>query len=303
MAPRFSVLMPTHNRADVLDFAIRSVLWQSASDFELLIVGDGCTDNTAEIVAQHKDPRIRWFDLPKAPYFGYANRNVALREARGEYVAFAAHDDLLLPDHLATLASEAERTQAEWLYSRPVWVSSDGVVVPFMVNLHNNDELNIFLTQYNSLPASCVLHRRDCLDKYGYWPEHFPVAADWRLWIRMIEGGRRKKFAYCAVPSTLHFRAVWRSDRAIGSTLMAAALVLAEKDWWPPDLKLKIPDGVPEQAVFFKEIAERDYANRLRRATSNYVDRLALDYLSMSNSRPRRILKRLVRELRSRLRL
>ena len=297
MAPLFSVLMPTHNRADVLGYAIQSVLWQSAPDFELLIVGDGCTDNTAEVVAQHKDPRIRWFDLPKAPYFGYANRNIALREARGEYVAFAAHDDLLLPDHLALLAREAVRTQAEWLYSRPVWVASEGVVVPSMVNLHNTDELHLFLTHHNSIPASCVLHRRDCLDKYGYWPDQVAFAADWKLWIRMIEGGGRARFAYCPTPSALHFRAIWQSDRAMGSTIMAAALDHAESNWWPRDLRLPIPTNVPEQAVFFDEIAERDYTNRLRRATGDYLDRLALEYLSMSNSRAWQIAKR-VRALR-----
>jgi len=292
MAPLFSVLMPTHNRADVLGYAIQSVLWQSAPDFELLIVGDGCTDNTADVVARYKDPRIRWFDLPKAPYFGYANRNIALREARGEYVAFAAHDDLLLPDHLALLGGEAVRTQAEWLYSRPVWVASDGVVVPSMVNLHNTDELHSFLTHYNSIPASCVLHRRDCLDKYGYWPEQVAVAADWKLWIRMIEGGGRARFAYCPTPSTLHFRAIWQSDRAIGSTIMAAALGHAESSWWPRDLRLPIPTSVREQAVFFDEIAERDYTSRLRRATGDYLDRLSFDYLSMSNSRAWQIAKR-----------
>ena len=297
MAPLFSVLMPTHNRADVLGYAIQSVLWQSTPDFELLIVGDGCTDNTPEVVAQYKDPRIRWFDLPKAPYFGYANRNIALREARGEYVAFAADDDLLLPDHLALLAGEAARTQAEWLYSRPVWVTSDGVVVPSMVNLHNTDELHSFLTHYNSIPASCVLHRRDCLDKYGYWPEQVPAAADWKLWIRMIEGGGRARFSYCPTPSTLHFRAIWQSDRAMRSTIVAAALGHAESNWWPRDLRLPIPADVPEQAVFFDEIAERDYTNRLRRATGDYLDRLALDYLPMSNSRAWQIAKR-VRALR-----
>lgn len=298
MAPLFSVLMPTHNRADVLGYAIESVLRQSAPDFELLIVGDGCTDNTAEVVAQHNDPRIRWFDLPKAPYFGYANRNIVLREARGEYVAFAAHDDLWLPDHLALLGGEAERSQAEWLYSRPVWVSN-GVVVPSMVNLHNIDELHTFLTHHNSIPASCVLHRRDCLDKYGYWPEQVAVAADWKLWIRMIEGGGRTRFTYCPTPSTLHFRAIWQSDRAIGSTIMAAALGHAESNWWPRDLRLPIPTNVREQAVFFNEIAERDYTNRLRRATGEYLDRLALDYLSMSNSRAWQIAQR-VRALRHR---
>src|SRR4029079_6712935 len=113
-----------------------------------------------------------------------------------------------------------------------------------------------------------------------------------KLWIRMIEGGRCTRFAYCPTPSTLHFRAIWQSDRAIGSTIMAAALAYAESSWWPRDLRLSIPTNVPEQAVFFNEIAERDYTNRLRRATGDYLDRLAFDYLSMSNSRAWQIAKR-----------
>src|ERR1700688_5046943 len=149
MAPQYSVLLPTHNRSELLRFAILSVLGQTEGDFELLIVGDGCTDNSAAVVASFADPRIRWFDLPKAPHFGYANRNIALKEATGEYIAFVADDDLVFSDHLALLAATLDKSGAEWAYSRPLWVTTDGIVVPFSGNLLNPDELDIFLTEGN----------------------------------------------------------------------------------------------------------------------------------------------------------
>ena len=214
--PRVSILLPTHNRADVVGLAIQSVLDQTETDFELLVVADGCTDGTVALVAAIDDPRIRIFDLPKAPHFGYANRNIALRDARGEYVAFAAHDDLLFPDHLRLLIDRLEATGREWIYSRPLWVSTDGAIIPFATNLTIADELEYFLTVANTIPASCVVFRRACLDRYGYWPEQVPSAADWRHWIAIIEGGGRQNLAYLATPTCLHFSANWRQSRHSG---------------------------------------------------------------------------------------
>jgi hypothetical protein len=277
MAPRFSVLLPTHNRADVLPFAIKSVLAQTERDFELLIVGDGCTDSTAEVVSGFDDPRIRWFDLPKAPYFGYANRNVALKQARGEFVAYAAHDDLLFPDHLALLAERLEAAGADLVYSRPLMASPDGVVVPLAGNLHNADELETFLGSYNFIAMSCVVHRRAVLEESGYWPEDVAVGADWRLWQRIIERGARRNFTYHPVPTMLHFKAIWMEafDQTVG-----ALLGLAEAGWWPAALKVAVGSHSSEQAAMSALLDDpaSAWVDDVRRAVTLVVERLAWEH-------------------------
>jgi hypothetical protein len=278
--PRVSVLLPTHNRADVLGLAIQSVLDQTEADFELLVVADGCTDGTVALVAAIDDPRIRLYDLPKAPYFGYANRNIALRDARGEYVAFAAHDDLLFPDHLRLLIERLEATGREWIYSRPLWVSTDGAIIPFATNLTIADELEYFLTVANTIPASCVAFRRSCLERNGYWPEDVPSAADWRHWVAIIEGGGRQNHAYLATPTCLHFSANWRQSRYAGVEVMRTWLAIADgAAWWPGALRYPIPTGIPEQHVIAAAMRAGGtvWVDELRAAIDLVLDRVAWD--------------------------
>lgn len=281
MAPRFSILLPTRNRSELLALAISSVLAQTERDFELLVVGDGCTDNSGAVVAGFGDARIRWFDLPKAPGFGYANRNVALRQSTGEYIAFVADDDLVFPDHLQRLAATLEESGAEWAYSRALWVTTDGIVVPFAGNLLNADELETFLTAANHIPATCVAYRRRCLDAYGYWPEDVPRAGDWRYWIRIIEGGRRANLAYSPVPTSLHFNADWKTtaETQLGP-VTAAREIAASGAWWPASLRVQVAPGVAEQKVFFDLMGSHSYIDQLRGDVTRVVERLAWMRLS-----------------------
>jgi glycosyltransferase involved in cell wall biosynthesis len=277
--PRFSVLMPTHNRADVVAFAIRSVLDQTEADFELLIVGDGCTDNTAAVVASFADARIRWFDLPKAPNFGYANRNVALHEARGELIAYAAHDDLLLPDHLARLGTSMAARGSDWIYSRPLWVSTDGVIVPFAVNLELADERRFFLERANSIPMGCVVHRANCVERYGYWPEDVKEFGDWHYWRRIVASA---PLAYDPVPTMLHFTANWKRSRH-GHPIARALLNVADRsEWWPRSIKVAVNKGEPEQAVFSRLLSDRglEWSTQLRRDVDVVVNRMAWEMTS-----------------------
>lgn len=96
-APLISIVVPTYNRAHCIDEAIRSVLAQTAQDWELLIVDDGSTDNTADILAKYGD-KIRVIKQVNAG--PSAARNLGARSARGKFLAFLDSDDKWLPDKL-----------------------------------------------------------------------------------------------------------------------------------------------------------------------------------------------------------
>jgi glycosyltransferase involved in cell wall biosynthesis len=253
------------------------VLAQTFEDFELLVVGDGCTDRTAEVVRGFDDARLRWFDLPKAPDFGYANRNVALREAAGELVAFMAHDDLWLPDHLELLARRLDESGAEIAYSLPLWVIPRGMVAPLVFNLHHTDTLSRFVKrEQNGIPAGCVVHRRECLDRYGYWDASLPRWGDLDMWARIIEGGGRDNFTYLPEPTCLHFRANWRTGADAGPPGLQVWEALHALDGFMPDgLKVDVPDGVTEQEAFWGKIEEnpRGWTTELRAAAHAAVER------------------------------
>lgn len=274
-APLYSVLMPTHNRADVLGYAIRSVLAQTERNFELLVVADGCTDGTNDVVSAFDDDRIRFFDLPKAPFFGYANRSVALREARGRLIAIAAHDDLLLPDHLEKMASLLDADGAAWGYSRPAWVSTDGVIVPFGTNLTIADEMQAFMSRGNTIPASCIVHTRAVLEEVGLWPEDVPVAADWELWRRMlrVSGGRA---AFLPVSTNLHFSADWKRSRHSASEEVRRLIAIADSAAWWPSILRHPAEGMPEQAAVWAALSAggAPWVEAVRRALAAVLERV-----------------------------
>jgi glycosyltransferase involved in cell wall biosynthesis len=99
--PTVSVVMPTYNRVGLLPDTITSILDQDFEDLEFLVVDDGSTDNTAEVIReiQEKEPRLRYLPLPENRGIGYA-RQTGLEHVSGRYIALADSDDLWLPDKL-----------------------------------------------------------------------------------------------------------------------------------------------------------------------------------------------------------
>ena len=276
--PRFTVLLPTHDRADILPYAIESVLRQTEPDFELLVVADGCTTATAAVAGRFDDARLRFFDRPKAPHFGYANRKTAMAQARGRLVAYVADDDLLFPDHLERLGAALD-AGADWAYSRPLWVSTDGVVVPFATNLALADERAEFLDHGNTLPMACIAHTFAVYTAVGGWPTDVPSAADWLMWRHML-GRPGTQVTALPSPTSLHFSARWRASRHSNMAQMHELLSIADAAaWWPAALRSPpLIHGVT-QAHFAQAIADDGMAwcNSVRIAADMVLSRLAWD--------------------------
>ncbi len=115
--PVVSVILATYNRSRVLAHAIDSVRSSTLADWELIVVGDHCTDNTAEVVASFDDPRITFINLPKNCGEQSGPNNEGVRVARGRYIAYLNHDDMYFPDHLATSVAWCERKGADLVWS------------------------------------------------------------------------------------------------------------------------------------------------------------------------------------------
>ena len=149
-APRVTVIIPTYNYAGVLAYSIASVLDQTFQDFELLVVGDGCTDDSERVVTAVRDARVQWINLPTNTGHQTGPNNEGLRRARGAVVAFLGHDDLWLPNHLEVLmgaldtgAPAAHTTalragpgrpcyttpQPGWAYTRGDWISPTSMAI------------------------------------------------------------------------------------------------------------------------------------------------------------------------------
>ena len=287
-APEFTIILPTHARKDVLGFAILSVLAQKESSFELLVVGDGAEDGTAEVVQTFEDRRIKWLNFPKAAGFGYANRNRALGLSTGKYIAFMADDDLIMPDHLALLKAKLD-SGADLACTRAAWISSDGVAAPFSNNISLSDEFSAFMQVANSLPATCFAYRRNAIEgPTDHWPVGNVSAGDWRLWHRILAPWKSNALATESRYSVLHFSAKRTGSRFSNMPELAAILRLADNAaWWPNILKLQNCFDLSVQEYYWK-LLQSVGADQIREALQLVTDRIAWE--AINSLLPRRSL-------------
>ena len=125
-APLVSVIVATYNWSSVLRYALLSAQAQTFRNFELLGIGDGCTDDSETVVTSFGDSRFRWENLPINHGHQSAPNNRGLALARGEWIAYLGHDDLWMPNHLELLLRRLDETKtaASRYRSGLAWVAS-----------------------------------------------------------------------------------------------------------------------------------------------------------------------------------
>jgi glycosyltransferase involved in cell wall biosynthesis len=180
--PTVSVIIPAYNRAQWIGASIQSVLDQTYTDYEIIVVDDGSTDDTAEVIRAFTD-RVRYVYQENGG--AAAARNRGMRESRGEYLAFLDSDDLFMPEKL--------QKQVEYLQHNP----HIGMVYSAYSNIDgNNNELGIVSAQHTghiyrqflfhcNIQTSTIMIRRQVAKAVGEFDVYLRLPEDIDYWIRI----------------------------------------------------------------------------------------------------------------------
>lgn len=169
-SPLVTVIIATYNKSSTLRYAIESVLWQTFEDFELWVIGDGCTDDSGEVVQSLTDPRVNWYNLPENTGYQSIPHNEGIRRASGQYIAYLNHDDIWMPNHLRVLVDCIESSDADFAYTILEWILSwQDDYAQLLPWRENYADIPIYPDAPLPPEASVTLHRKDIVDEIGYW--------------------------------------------------------------------------------------------------------------------------------------
>jgi glycosyltransferase involved in cell wall biosynthesis len=199
-----SVVIPTRDRAPLLQRTLRCALGQTGVEIEVIVVDDGSVDGTPAMLESVHDPRLI-VERRREPEGVSAARNAGIARATGEWVAFLDDDDLWAPTKLARQLVAAEASGRSWCYSGAVAVDEELRIVAGSPP-PSPDDVVTAVPMRNSVVAgsSNVLVRRDVLAESGGFDEALRHMADWDLWIRLAALGAPAAVSEPLVAYLLH---------------------------------------------------------------------------------------------------
>ena len=183
--PTVSVVVTCYNYARYLPTALDSVLGQTFSDYEVIVVNDGSTDNTDDVIKPYLEhPKVRYF---KKANGGQATaKNLGIREARGEFIAFLDADDYWLPTKLEKQLELFRKNPAVGVvYSFIRQMGPEGREIPFEMPTCRRGSILTNLYGCGFICFSSSMVRREFFEQYGVFDESLGMAIDYDLWLRL----------------------------------------------------------------------------------------------------------------------
>ncbi len=215
-APVVSVVMPVFNGSEYLSLAVESILAQSFSDLEFLIVDDGSTDDSLEILRRYEsqDSRIKIISRENTGMPRALNEGISL--ARGPFVARMDADDIAEPSRILKQVHYLQgHRECVAVGSALVFIDPDGEILAEQKTPESHEELLERLWQGDSaLPHPTAMIRRDVLSAVGGYREAFAIAQDLDLWLRLSEIGRLANLPQALLRYRLHAASLTSTRRA-----------------------------------------------------------------------------------------
>jgi len=271
--PKVSVIVPTFNSGCYVKDTILSILAQDYQDFEIIVVDDASTDNTAEVVNALNSEKINYISLPEN-HGGPSNaRNVGIKNARGEYIAIFDSDDLMLSGRIESVVSKMDEIPEVGMVCTDAIKFNDknGDYAYNHLNSKHYSRFNCLKTRCvdtnfyiidkkqaydclfyeNYVQTSSVTIRKKVFDEIGYFDESLTNAEDWDLWFRITQCYDLGYLDTICVKYRIREGSI--STRAVNKLGINNIRVLRKR------LELKLEDSLRNQAynliaIFYAEI-------------------------------------------------
>ena len=177
-------------------------------DFEILVVGDGCTDDSESIVEEFNDPRIRWHNLERNYGSQWAPNNYANEHAEGKWIAYLGHDDIWYPTHLSAISQAAQKESAEFVTSVMILYGPEGSGIRGVAGVFATGEFG----PDDFVPPSAIAHARSLYGDVVRWRD--PNLVRLPMDVAFVEEMARanRKFASTGELTCFKFNAAWRRD-------------------------------------------------------------------------------------------
>lgn len=181
--PFFSIIIPTYNRATFIDKTIQSVLQQTYTNFEIIVIDDGSTDNTEQIVKARKDDRLFYYKKENGERG--AARNFGVVKAKGNYITFLDSDDILYKNYFSNALESIIKFNSPPFLHIGYEVTDSELNSKYQVDYLKSDDITFFI-KGNPLSCTGIFLHKDIAEKYKFNEDReLSGSEDWELWIRV----------------------------------------------------------------------------------------------------------------------